>query len=241
MSDNVRVILPEQPSNPYRLGRHIWHDPRNRLHRALEAPQVNLPSPKRGPWYTVDVFNQQGSSCTANAAVGLLRTSPNRELLKPHWTEYDSEQERFDLYREGQRNDPWPGEEPEYEGTSTDAPLKVLKDRGVIKEYRWLFGPDDVQQYLMYHGPAILGTVWYNSMFDPVFSRNDATLKVDPASGVAGGHAYRIVYYDLTNKRYRIVNSWGRSWGWGGRAWLAEADLVRLLAEDGDAVTVVLP
>lgn len=241
MSDNDRILLPESPINPYPLGRHVWHDPRNRLHRALEAPQLTLPKAKDSPWYRVDIFDQQGSSCTANAVVGLMRTSPFRDMLRPTWQQYDTEQERFDLYREAQRNDPWPGEEPTYEGTSTDAPLKVLKDREVIKAYKWLFGPDEVREYLQYHGPCVVGTNWYNSMFHPIMGRSDATIRLDSGSGVAGGHAYGLVFYDQKRKRYRMVNSWGRSWGWGGRAWLAESDLERLLAEQGDAVTVVIP
>jgi hypothetical protein len=135
--------ITEAPGNPFPLGRSIVnHDPRNRGFAALQQPGLTAQAKPGSVWFTRDVYDQIGSSCTANAAVGVLRTGPFRNLpgVKAAWPQYDSEQERFDLYRVAQRNDPWEGEEPDYEGTSTDAPFRVLRDRGVIPGWRWLLG-----------------------------------------------------------------------------------------------------
>lgn len=235
MSDGDLIYIPSQEDLPLPLGRSlVWHDPRNRNFRALDRP-LRLPHDPKQPWYTRDVFDQLGPSCTAAAAVGVLRTSPFRDLMKSHWTGYDTEQERHDLYKLAQQHDPWEGEA--YEGSSTDAPFKVLRNAGIIQEWRWLFGLAEVRQWLKEDGACAVGTNWYRSMFSP---DNNGTIHIRDEEGVAGGHAYRLVYYDEDDKRYRKVGSWGRPWGDNGRAWIEEEDLERLLEEQGEAVTVVI-
>lgn len=186
------------------------------------------------------MFDQgQESSCTAQAAVGLLRTSPFASQFSPDRFKLDEPAERFALYREAQQFDPWEGEEPQYEGSSTDAPFKVLRNRGLIASWRWLFGEAELREWLTWFGPATVGTNWYMGMFDP-----DPLGVLHLTGAVAGGHAYRIVQYNpkMLGGAYRIVNSWSRMWGQaGGRAWIARADMARLLDDErGEAVTVGL-
>jgi C1A family cysteine protease len=45
------------------------------------------------------------------------------------------------------------------------------------------------------------------------------------------------VYHSL-KRGYRVVNSWSRSWGQSGRAWLSDADMADLLGDFGEAVTL---
>jgi hypothetical protein len=225
------IEIPYDKDNvPHPLGRAmVNHDPLNLLFRALTAPT----RPKREanlPWSTFDVYDQISDDCTANAAVGVLRTSPHYPLIRPVYSQYDSQQDKVALYKEAQHYDPWEGND--YAGSSTDAPFKVLRLRGVIPGWQWLFGPEEVQYWLHHYGPVAVGTSWYNDMFYP-----DSKGYISPGGSLAGGHAYRLVYHS-PKRGYRVVNSWSRSWGQSGRAWLSDADMADLLADFGEAVTL---
>ncbi len=229
MPDTHTELIPVDPDNPYPLGRvGVHHDPRNSDYRALVQPPPRTTKPGRA-WWTRDVYNQgRESSCAAQAAVGICRTSPLRTGFTD-WSLYDEPTERHALYRAAQQVDPWEGV---YEGTSTDAPFKILRDRGHIAAWRWLFGEAELWEYVTWYGPAVVGTVWYQSMFNP-----DSDGYIEPTGGAAGGHAYRIVQAN-TRYGYRIVNSWGRGWGQSGRAWITRDRLGQLLADRGEAATV---
>jgi hypothetical protein len=56
----------------------------------------------------------------------------------------------------------------------------------------------------------------------------------------AGGHAMILVGYDDVRQAFRLLNSWGRSWGDGGYAWIAY-DAVKGLATGGAVLTVAEP
>ena len=228
MADGASYLIPTEPGLPHPLGRAgVNHDPRNRAHRALVAPPARAATPGVS-WYTRDVYDQgRESRCTVEAAIGCLRTTPNRAGFRPDFARYDEPAERQALYLEAQRNDPWPGEA--YDGTSTDAPWKVLRDRGAVASWRWLFGEGELWEWVQWFGPAVVGTLWHDAMFTP-----DRAGFVHPDGAVVGGHAYRIV--QARSGRYRIVNSWGRDWGQEGRAWITRADMATLLSADGDAV-----
>ena len=230
MSDGLLEYLPERDSNPYPLGRNVvWHDPSNRRYPALTAQARPR---RRTTWHSVDTFDQGAeSSCTAQAAVGVCRTQPNTVPFGRTRTLYDDPGERHALYRAAQQVDPWPGDN--YDGSSTDAPFRVLRDLGHITGWRWLFGVDQVRDWVQHFGPCAVGTNWHVSMFSP----NDRG-EVRVAGQVAGGHAYRVVGYQPRTSMFRCVNSWGRGWGDNGRFWLADSDLGQLLADNGEAVTV---
>lgn len=236
MSDGLLVIIPTAPDLPHPLGRRgIWHDPRNRDHPALVRPPARSLTPYKA-WATGSVFDQgHESSCTAQAATGLLRTSPYAaQVMARERATFDTAAERFALYQESQRFDPWPGEG--YDGTSTDAPFKVLRNRGVIDSWRWLFGEAQLREWLTWYGPAVIGINWYDLMFE-----TSAIGLLRVGGSLAGGHAIRVVQFTpgQFGGAYRLVNSWGRAWGVGGRAWITVADMQRLLdQEQGDAVTI---
>lgn len=224
-------MIPIAPNLPHPLGRHVHHDPRNLNFRALVKPPLKAAKPNQA-WVTATVFDQgESPRCTCEAAVGLLTTNPYR----PGFTErplYDSPNERQALYLTAQDNDPWPGHD--YDGTSTDAPFKVLKARGSISVWSWLFGEAELRKWVTWYGPAVVGTNWLMGMFNPDPKTGFLTCEGD----LAGGHAYRLVQYSATRDAYRIVNSWGKAWGQAGRAWIRSTDLAHLLADQGDAVTV---
>jgi hypothetical protein len=137
------------------------------------------------------------------------------------------------LYHEAQKVDQWEGEN--YDGTSVRAGLDVLRREGVIAEYRWTWTLDTLLAAVIDHGPVVVGTNWYDGMFTP-----DADGFIWPTGRVAGGHAYMVSGGNLNLEFARIDNSWG-PWGDRGRAKMTFEVLARLLAEQGEAATVVLP
>lgn len=219
------------------LGRVRYHDPNNRSYpmRALMGEAIVR---RNVTWWRRGVFDQGNtSSCTAHAATGLLVTSPFRmsTASRPHLPAYDTFEERVELYRKAQTVDPWPGES--YEGSSTDAPFKILRERGHIREWRWCFGVNDVLDTLSAYGPVAVGTNWYRTMFqaDPITGR------VTIEGSVAGGHAYQLIGISVRNKTVTAVNSWGEQFGVRGRFVLTWDQLGKLLEDDGgEACTVVL-
>lgn len=224
---------------PFPLGlRGVEHALGNFAHLALVAPPVDrLPEPKLTPWHrtTASVFDQLGSSCTAQADVGMLTTLPYRYAFQPDRGGYDTEDERHALYLAAQTVDPWPGGEPDYEGSSIDAPLRILRERSVISGWKWLMGEDELWEWISFYSPAVVGTVWRNGMFYP-----DSGGFIRPSGGIAGGHAYELAFASHLRQAYRVVNSWGTAWGQLGRAWITRADMKALLDEDGEAVTIAL-
>ncbi len=134
----------------------------------------------------------------------------------------------FELYHRAQQIDPWPGED--YEGTSVLAGAKATVERGHIREYRWAFGLEDLLLAISYAGPVVLGVNWYTSMWDV-----DDKGMLPVGGRLAGGHAILATGVSVKRQTVRLHNSWGPSWGVGGDAYIAWADLDRLLREDGEA------
>ena len=132
------------------------------------------------------------------------------------------------FYKECQKRDPWPGNN--YKGTSVRAGAKILKDLGVISEYRWANSLDDVINTVLTLGPMVVGTKWYSGMYNP---NSKGIIRV--AGRQDGGHAYLIDGVDMRNKHFRIKNSWGRRWGKKGFAFISFKDFEKLLKNGGEA------
>lgn len=132
------------------------------------------------------------------------------------------------LYKECQLRDPWAGEK--YNGTSVRAGAKVLKELGAIKEYRWAQSVDDVVNTVLSIGPMVVGTKWYGDMNTP-----DKKGMVKPSGRGMGGHAYVINGVNLDTEVLRIKNSWGKTWGVKGYAFIKIADFEKLLSDGGEA------
>lgn len=132
------------------------------------------------------------------------------------------------IYEEAQKLDEWPGED--YDGTSVRAGAKDIAARGFISEYRWATSMDDVIQALLEVGPVVVGTNWYQKMLTP-----DGAGLLHLGGPVVGGHAYVLNGISQTHGLIRVKNSWGRSWGSAGRAFLSFSDFSDLLSNGGEA------
>lgn len=124
------------------------------------------------------------------------------------------------------------------EGATTLAGVKAAMAAGRISAYFWGYTVNDVVDCLVRKGPVILGTTWYDDMFEPAESG-----LVRPRGAYAGGHCYLALGYwpagrlpGITDPVIECQNSWGRSWGKSGRFYLSLNDLDTLLGQYGEAV-----
>jgi hypothetical protein len=220
-----------QTTGPYRLGRHVLHDPRSKNY---DARELIRPRPLQTVIHTstVSPWDQgQIGSCTANAALGCLVTAPNNHTY--------NEANAVQLYEHETRIDDtqiaghW---EPEDTGSTGLWSMKALHEMGVIRSYHHAFRMSTVLHLLM-DAAVSTGVTWYESMFGV---NADNTIVCDFNSQVAGGHQVCLVGLDIDREAIRVRNSWGTEWADGGYAWLKFEDYDRLLMDHGDAVVPVV-
>ena len=131
------------------------------------------------------------------------------------------------IYENAQKLDEWSGEN--YDGTSVRGGVKYLQKMGKVKNYYWGYNLQTLIDTVLNVGPVVVGTNWYNSMFYP--DRN-GLIKI--GGGLAGGHAYVINGVDTKKRLFRLKNSWGKSWGQYGSAYISFNDMERLIKEYGE-------
>lgn len=134
-----------------------------------------------------------------------------------------------DIYHSAQYLDEW-DDTPPAEGTSVIAGAKEMVARGYIGEYRWSFDVEDMKVAVSWFGPVVLGCYWYENMLE-----TDSKGFVYPSGRIAGGHAIMVNGYNVTYDRFKLLNSWGNSWGLDGHCFIRGNDMADLLAEDGEA------
>jgi hypothetical protein len=259
-TDVTRTMIFE-PTDP-RLGRHVQHDP-----RSLGYAHGVLPRSALQPvaWTRrAGIFDQgDKGSCTGNAAAGLLGTDSKARtgLTSAVILDYGGtttleavsaaprdtgritvpvdEALALRTYSLATQLDEFSGQWPPTDtGSSGVGAAKALQKLDLATGYTHVFSPAALQSALQ-TGPAMAGTQWMNSQFDPEDGPDgQAVMVVDRTSGVAGGHEYVIHQWDPANGRYRMTNSWG-VWGTDGMAWISEDDLHWLLSQDGDVTVPV--
>jgi Papain family cysteine protease len=180
-------------------------------------------------WYAQGWWGDQGQTpqCVAYAWTHWLEDGPVTHDRVPAPMILPSA-----LYHDAQVLDEWPGED--YDGTSVRAGAKALLKDGWISQYRWAATVEDIVQTLLSLGPVVMGTNWYDSMFDP-----DTDGFITVSGSIAGGHAWLLDGVNVTKGYVRAKNSWGRLWGDRGFFRLSIDDLARLLAEQGEACLAV--
>ncbi len=204
-------------------------DPRNRAYRmaaALPEDWQTRPLPQRKHWPMTMPIRDQGStsSCVGHGAVAFLESTPLPQRGFP-FTPYQ-------LYRDIQKVDSWPGDEdeaPRYFGTSVHAALRVLRDRGYCTEYRWAETLEEALRWLAFRSPLIIGVDWHQGMFTA-----DAQGFIHATGTVRGGHCVLVSGMDTRRSAVRLTNSWGVSWGQNGRAWLSFEDFEKLIHARGE-------
>lgn len=220
----------------YGLGRLLEHDPRSRNFPA----QAEAPIADRLVWRNYGPILDQGElgACTGFALAQCLMTGPLRRR-SVHMTNHQA----IEIYSLGTQRDDYPGGyPPDDTGSSGLGVCKAAQELGLITRYEHAFGVEHARAALAV-GPVIVGTNWYESMFEPTA---DGQLLVQ--GEIAGGHEYLCLGYD--DDRWLFLNSWSNRWGMplprqlgdvsGGAFWLEEPDVARLLDEDGDVTQPLL-
>jgi len=162
-------------------------------------------------------------SCVGHAWAGFLMAAPIMSKgVDP-----------FDIYYGAQDNDEWEGNA--YEGSSVRGGAKYLQAQGRLSRYVWAWDAETIADFILSgQGTVVMGTNWTYPMFDP-----DTKGFIHPTGPIAGGHAWLLTGYNRTFGLFRMQNSWGKSWGQKGRAWITGEDLQTLIRWDGEAAAAV--
>jgi hypothetical protein len=245
---------PRQPGTG--LGRVYMPNPGSRQYPlAAAVPRRGAISWKSKTWRMGNGlrYRDQGSSSTC-VRYGLLHLLQLTPIIRA-----DAFQLTTKLYAWAQNNDPWPGSEPTYYGTSVDAGLRYLRHfdainnlpepptrTGLIKEYRWAYSMDEVITRLSLPakeggGPMVVGTDFYSGMDvypengDGYVQRNQWT----PSGNVLGGHCYVLDGQTAPTARKPRQILIGNSHDQNFRATMdAEAMEWLLFAQNGEAAAV---
>ena len=191
---------------------------------ALPAAPVWLPNFRYWPHFFAPSDQGSQSTCVAHALKHWMQTAPviQTSPSKPPF--------QIDLYREIALIDEWPQNDNGdlTWGTSVRAAFKWAQAHGYVTEYRWALNPTDLSEWLLTKGPVVVGIGWFDGMMVP-----DATGMVVPTGTFRGNHAVLVLGRNRARGDYTLLNSWGTTWGRNGRARIKDADLNRLIFEQG--------
>jgi C1A family cysteine protease len=191
--------------------------------------------PFRRIWHGGPVLDQGAEgACVGFGWTGELLARPNTQVGV---TTVEANAFARQTYKQAQLLDEWAGED--YEGTSVLAGAKVVQRAGMMSGYRWCFSVADVRDAVIEHGPVVIGVNWYYDMY-----WTDEDHYVHVGGSLVGGHCLVVLGFDperedpitgMPTPTFRWRNSWGKSYGDEGNAWIRQDDLARLLDEDGEA------
>lgn len=202
------------------LGRHVCHDERSREFvadqsrgvQSVHHPSVGLP------------LDQRDHKCsTAHSLCAALNTGPNfggREIY--------SEAEAIHVYEVAKTLE---GEAAPEVGSSALMACKAAQRLGMIHGYQHAFGLDEALRALVLR-PVMSGFHWYTSFDSP--NEKTGVIEIKDGATVRGGHELLAFAIDAKNELVWCWNSWGRSYGHGGKVALSFGTWERLLHEDGD-------
>lgn len=218
---------------PHLLGRRYEPDERDyrveRIH-----PEHVAAIPPSTVWADAVVLDQGDyGTCVGNGFAAFGISDP----IDDAYTEKDARAIYYEAtVIDGQPDDP-DAQGGGQQGSTVRSGAKAMQNRKRIAAYAFATTLDSIREWLANHGPVVFGADWTNDMFNP-----DGQGFVRPTGGVAGGHCFLCIGYDLTNDSFRFRNSWGRSWGLAGDFLVKSADVSTLLKgieSPGEACTAI--
>ena len=210
-----------------RLGRFHLPDERDNKYLIKSLISDQKPGIDFKYWWPSGWWGDQGHTphCVAYSWVHWLIEGPttqfkgDEKIIPPY--------NPTTLYHEAQKVDVWQGEA--YDGTSVRAGAKILKNAGFIGSYAWAWDLNTTIQAVLTTGPVVVGTTWLYDMFFP-----DENGIISASGAFQGGHAYLLDGINVNKKLFRIKNSWGRSWGKKGFAYISFDDMEKLILDNGE-------
>lgn len=193
---------------------------------------LEAPMPGRKIWKIGDILDQKSEgACVGFGWTGFLLSEPNPFNLDK------SEQFSFPLsvYRRAQQLDDFPGEEPEYYGTTVEAGHAALLEKGLVSETMWwATSLGQLTKHLSEYGPVVVGTDWTNKMFTP-----NKLGYVKVTGNPSGGHCYLLYGFDSVKEDFYFVNSWGIDWGIEGKFKMKYSEFNKLLKSRGYGISTL--
>lgn len=135
------------------------------------------------------------------------------------------------VYKRAKEIDEWEG--VDYDGTSVRAGMLVGRERGWWSGFRWALNMAELRAALDV-GPVVVGVEWREAMYDAP----DGLVRV--AGPVVGGHCLLLTGYSAPRRAWRWRNSWGRTYGINGSAYIAHDDLAGLVFGSGGEAAVTV-
>lgn len=203
----------------YRMGDHV---------RAVLA---GLALPEYRTLRHGDVLDQgEDGTCVGHAWVAWHNCKPTG------FRHQQDHEKALQWYDAATLRDPWPDNDHDREaGTSTQAGVEVGIEWGLGESYVWAESVEAISAFIRAgSGAVVMGTYWYESMFDP---DPDGFVTVDFSSGIAGGHEWVIT--GVQEYGYKCQNSWGEGWANEGMFYLRPEDLEKLIYRGGEACAIV--
>lgn len=212
---------------PYPLGRIEHKDERDFPMGLVLANNPNeWPKYSRRIWTTGPVFDQgHTNSCVGYSWKQFLQTTPLKTMDGPN---------PLDIYYQARLLDPWPQNDRVDSGTTVRAGAQVLQGLGRLKSYVFAQNITEIQQWVLRHGPLVVGVRWSMPMFTP-----DPSGLVHPSSDVVGGHAWVMHGVDRFLGLAYGISSWGLDFGVKGKFSISLSDLDALLMQGGEACAAV--
>lgn len=222
------------------LGRIHQPDERDHqylMHRHLAAPATPLPIKRSWQIGAKSLDQGNTSACVGHGWKNFLRCAPMQTEAGPS---------QWDIYRYAVAHDQFKTNDNEANlpdgdrkmkgGTTVRAGAAALVAQGRLASYLWAFDARTIIEWLLTKGPVVMGTNWYESMFEP---DDKGIAHISPGSSPAGGHCYLLRGADQEHAIVRAENSWGDDWGVNGGFFLTFRDLERLTYDGGECCTAV--
>lgn len=223
ITDIVRIPIPEIIVPGKRLGRHICFDPRSVAYPAETASAV-VSVKHASSGLPLDQGNV--GSCTANALVGALNTVPHWKAGNPVLAEPDAVR----LYSAEEVLEGFGPYPPNDQGGSGVEVCQAGKNAGLLNGYQWATGIEQALKALVIR-PVITGLNWFDSFDNP---DANGLVSIAPGATVRGGHEIVATQIDAPKQLVWFWNSWGSSWGLGGRFCMSWPTWNKLLQQGGD-------